>query len=598
MSAIFGIFRKSGETVAKDTLSAMRAPLAGWGTERQGVWKEGPAGLGHLLSADTPECAFERQPIVREGFALVADARIDNREELAPVLELPANASFPDSEFIFRAWLRWGEECPHHLLGDYAFAIWDLERRSLFCARDHIGARPFFYHDGPECFVFGSDLRAVLAVTEVPERANEEFVMLNCMVGAQCLTHGRTAFRDIARLRPGHVLFANSHQTKVPRYWRPDRVPRRSFSSPDEMAADLRPLLEEAVRCRLRSAGPVSAHLSGGLDSTAVTLLAKDLLKGSPHPLRQVFSWSPPFSAVPRLEEDERDRIEQICNSADLECFWTEITPDSLRTAFLERDVFREFRYAWIHELSVSEQARDRGIRTILSGWGGDEGITFPGPPHIWWELTWRGKWKDLWRGVTFRTRLDNGSRVANLLRMAFWHPLKTRLLYWTGRINLPSHFRQAASGLAPEEVPIFRKALRLTHHPRASVRAAQLWRIVGSGHLERRLESWAVLGARTGISYRYPWLDRRVLEFALALQPKCYIWDGRNRLPLRHALSDLLPGDLLQGTKPSEPALIKHHQSAMAKTPALPSTGYTLADRWIRRQRLAGKSIDKPEVT
>ena len=102
--------------------------------------------------------------------------RLDNRRDLLTALGLPAWTTLPDSRLILSAWQKWGRDCPRYLIGDFAFAIWDARQRTLFCARDHIGARPSLLRLTPERLVFASDIRGVLAVPEVSDRLDEDYV--------------------------------------------------------------------------------------------------------------------------------------------------------------------------------------------------------------------------------------------------------------------------------------------------------------------------------------------------------------------------------------------------------------------------------------
>jgi asparagine synthase (glutamine-hydrolysing) len=128
----------------------------------------------------TPESVNEKQPLTNSDatLCLTMDGRIDNRLELRRMLE---SRGFPprydtDAELVLRAYECWGEDCPNRFLGDFAFAVWDARKRQLFCARDFVGVRPFYYHRSASLFAFGSEIRSVLALETVPRRLNESRV--------------------------------------------------------------------------------------------------------------------------------------------------------------------------------------------------------------------------------------------------------------------------------------------------------------------------------------------------------------------------------------------------------------------------------------
>ncbi|HVU32716.1 MAG TPA: asparagine synthetase B, partial [Opitutaceae bacterium] len=139
--------------------------LAHWGPDATGVWAAGAIGLGHLALWTTPEAPLERAPYRLEeaDIVLTADARIDNRDELRRDLDLAAHpiGSIADAELIVRSYEKWGTDCVDRLVGDFAFALWDGRKRRLFCARDPLGVRPFFYHLDQRRFLFASQIKAI-----------------------------------------------------------------------------------------------------------------------------------------------------------------------------------------------------------------------------------------------------------------------------------------------------------------------------------------------------------------------------------------------------------------------------------------------------
>ena len=178
MSAIAGIHYLNERPVDFADLGRMVDILAHRGPDGADIWSEGSVGFGHRMLWTTPESLLEKLPLVnqRGDLVITADARIDNREELIAALSL-AECRFEkitDSHLILAAYEKWGETCPEHLLGDFAFAIWDKRNQMLFCARDHFGVRPFYYHHCPRrMFAFASEIKALLCLSEVPNRLNE-----------------------------------------------------------------------------------------------------------------------------------------------------------------------------------------------------------------------------------------------------------------------------------------------------------------------------------------------------------------------------------------------------------------------------------------
>jgi asparagine synthase (glutamine-hydrolysing) len=164
VSAITGIFHPDGRPVERATIERMVATLTHRGPDGSGAWSAGPVGLGHQMLWTTPESLHERLPFTtdRGDLTITADARIDNSDELIAVLRI-RDRQITDSQVILAAYERWGEDCPKHLIGDFAFAIWDARRQALFCARDHFGVKPFYYHHrSGRLFAFGTEMKAFL----------------------------------------------------------------------------------------------------------------------------------------------------------------------------------------------------------------------------------------------------------------------------------------------------------------------------------------------------------------------------------------------------------------------------------------------------
>ena len=192
---------------------------------------DGPVGLGHCLMRVNQEDLFERQPLVdREAeLTLVADCRIDNREELADAFGLSAAdiRDMPDSAFVLRAYKKWGEDCAEHLLGDFAFAIWDGRRRKLVLGRDHMGQRTSIYHHGKDFFAFATEIKALWALPDVPRRSGRMrgwsgFILENRTAPPD----GSYAFRLSAAAIPGGAAFGRDRPTiSSRRYWEPHAGP-------------------------------------------------------------------------------------------------------------------------------------------------------------------------------------------------------------------------------------------------------------------------------------------------------------------------------------------------------------------------------------
>ena len=601
MSAICGVF--GGHPGASPDVGAMLDALADYGAGRA-EWSDGPVRLGRRCRPDagggappperaSPEPAARIHHCREAGLALAADARLDDREALRDALGC-REAGVCDGDLILRAWRRWGPDCPNHLLGDYAFALWDARRRILFCARDHVGARPFYYARAGERFVFASAVPAVLAAPGVPDRLDDDFVAAHLThIGLDTTTH--TFFAAVRKLPPGHALTVTGDgRLRTERYWRPEDVPRVRPASDDACAQECLELCARAVRDRLRGSGPVGAHLSGGLDSSGVAVLAARELRRQGRAAPLAFTWLPDLGGgAPKPEhEPEYALVDAVARQEGLRTLHCGLGPGDV-LAMLRRDGALPGVHVHLNEEAVQRRAEALGVRVLLSGWGGDQGgVSFGGfrgwPEHL--LLT--GRWLEL---IAYLRRSHKGRSFRRLARVVLGlvHPeLPRDVRGW-----LRGRRRQ---GRAPDGrrwliAPAYRrrgKRFEPKFSRRLGTRRTQL-RMLRGGSVSERMEGWAASGAARGIEYRYPLLDRRVLEFALGLPPEQFRHGKLGRWLMRRAFDPVLPPEVCRHTSKNDPARVEAMDDAFAE--ALPMVRRELAARTVPPYR--ARYIDMPRL-
>jgi asparagine synthase (glutamine-hydrolysing) len=272
MSGIVGIVNLDGAPIDRDLLRRMTDYMAFRGPEDQKLWIDGNVGFGHTMLRTTWEAETEDQPATLDHKVwLTADARIDAREELIERLHLrgPLN----DAELILHAYDAWGEDCLTHLLGDFAFTIWDSRARRLFCARDHFGVKPFFFARIANSFIFSNTLNTLRLDARVSDSLNEIAIGDYLLFGLnQDLS--TTTFRDIQRLPAGHSLTIADNSITTRRYWTAVTSNEIRFRNHDSYVDRFTELLSSAIDDRLRT-NRVAVSMSGGLDSTSVAAIAR-----------------------------------------------------------------------------------------------------------------------------------------------------------------------------------------------------------------------------------------------------------------------------------------------------------------------------------
>ena len=564
MNSICGVWMREGG--APDGLDSVLRALPGRESDIRGTWIDGAVGLAWRGEATVEDDPAER-PLHDDGasgLAVAASARLDDRDTLCGASTSPhlQRTGRPDAALIAASYARWGRECPDRLLGDYAFAVWDGRRRRLFCARDAIGVRPFYYCLTAERFVFASDLDAVLAAPGVPGDLDEPALATRLTEGWRPLGP-RTFFKAVRKLPPGHSLVVEDGAARVVRWWRPEEAPEAPASSDEALAKAFLDLYKRAVADRVRGAGPVGVHLSGGLDSSSVAVLAARALRRDGCSAPPAFSWHPPPGNGPRTraEAAEYGLVEAVSQQEGLAVFYCSPSArDAL--AFLRRDGTRNPQKDQ-HEELVQRAAAALGVKVLLSGCGGDEGISFNGQ-GLYPQLLRAGRLGTLWRELRERYRrpfaaglteaalpLVSPGAARALMR------LRRGLRPWRSHTFINPEFARRVRPLpAPPLEPT--GVRRMQHH------------LLAFGHLAERMEDWAASGALYGIEYRYPLLDRRVLEFALGLPPEQFRRGRWGRWLMRQALASLLPAGVRWNPVDRDP--VRSDALRSAYTDALPA--------------------------
>ena len=212
MSGIAVIWNRDGRPVDRAMLMKMTASMAHRGPDAAGHWIGGSIGIGRRILHTTAESLAEEPLLLDQSgkLCLALDGRIDNRAELQTHLEADGVRlrSDTDAELVLGAYRRWGEDCVRYLLGDFAFVIWDEERKRLFCARDHLGAKPFFYTSVGKAFIAASEIQPLFAVPGVKSEPN--LTLFACYLAQKCVEFDDTIYKGIFRLPLAHRLTITS----------------------------------------------------------------------------------------------------------------------------------------------------------------------------------------------------------------------------------------------------------------------------------------------------------------------------------------------------------------------------------------------------
>ena len=384
MSGIVGILNINGSPVDRDLLSRLTDCLAFRGPDAQETWSLGPVGLGHTLLRTAEDTRPDSQPFSLDGVVVItADARIDGRAELRQKLSSHGCHDLEeatDAELILHSYLIWGEGCARHLLGDFAFAIWDGGRRQLFCARDHFGIKPYYYAQVGNCLVFSNTLNCLRLHPRVSDQLNElaigDFLLFDCNQD-----QATTTFADIRRLPPAHYLTWRQGNLRLRRYWSLPQIDRPlHYPHPQDYVEHFKVLLTQAVADRLRTRR-VGVAMSGGLDSSTVAALARNLLgrQSAPFDLR---AYSIVYDRL--IPDEERYYSGLVASALNIPIHYLPADDYHLYERFEQKDFLppqpmnHPLLVSWVDLLQLAAG----NCRVMFTGEAGD-GILYPSASYV-----------------------------------------------------------------------------------------------------------------------------------------------------------------------------------------------------------------------
>lgn len=602
MTAIAACWSVDGRLDPADAIGRMLGALRPYGPHDQRHWRDGELALGRALFRVLPEDRHDRQPLVSQcgRYALVADCRLDNREDIAAALGEPLSAvsSRSDAAWLLAAWERWGEEALDRVYGDFALLLWDRDERRLLLARDPLGRRPLFFHQANDLIAVATMPKGLHALADVPRAPNRaaaaEFLLLMPQ------DERATMWAGVERVPPGALVTLTPERVTVRHWWQPRRP--LPDGTPGAWAEELRHLLDQAVAARLRGVdGHVATQLSSGFDSAGVTATAARLMAARGGRVSA-------FTSVPASGYPPGDNPFAIRDEGPLAAATASLYPNVehvlLRTGHLspvetlDRD-FALFDQPLLNRCNMLwftaslDGARARGAPVLLTGEVGNMSLSYAGEEYLV-ELLLDRRWGDLARtarALTRRGTVRRRSIVARLLRPFLPPTIEARLR--GGRAEATSD---------PLEHAALRRDVFVADRlaERAATRGHDVhyrpWRngwdmrrwVLGrsdpGGYTKGFLAGW-------GVDVRDPTGDRRLVEFCLAAPMSEYVQDGRFRSLPRRALADRLPTAVLEARGKGVQA-IDWHVGASAARADIASEVARLAE-----DPLAAEIIDVPRL-
>lgn len=559
MRSITGIFKRLGNSFSAPSLfESIKNSINRYENKARKLILS-PIAFSHLpvsLFLDDEKNQLPLYDIPAE-LIITADARLDNRSELSDLLNL-SKGEFNDinnAQLILLAWQKWGSDCPIHLIGDYAFAIWDIKQKLIFCARDHIGARPFYYSLTFERFTFASDIEGVMSFPETSNELDEEYV--KSFLDKAAYFEDRTFFKAVCVLPPGHSLTVTQDSEKMQKYWFPENEPKVRYSKDSDYVEAAREIYVQAISDRIQTTKNIGVHLTGGLDSSSIAVLVARERRRRNLSAPFAYSWQP-LPTVASKSELEYSLIESVCRQENLIAQYCPVSAEDVLSV-LKKDIAFEPTTGTIPlELPVQRRAAQDNVRLIVSGWGGDDSLSFNGRGY-YANLFLRGHWWRLFResrNLNYPTK----SIAALLFLLCFSDRMKGLKILNARSLCIKESNKSFLHPKFKQNIKFRSSVSRET-----SVRSTLLWLWSQGTHAER-MNSWTAYGRSSGITYVYPLLDRRLMEFVIGLPPEQFVRGKWNRWIMRKVAEPFLPEEVCWNLNKDEPFRVENSMAAISR--------------------------------
>lgn len=429
---------------------------------------------------------------------------------------------------ILKLYLNFGQDFINYLNGDFSIFLYDIKKGQIYLFRDHLGIRPMCFSYENNLFWFSSDYMGLSKALYSRERINPKYIYNQLLLygipsSSISLDYLMTPSEKVFKVLPGHFVVYNKENHKQIKYWFPENLKVNNKLSFDTALKTLDLLLKDAITIRCDKRFKASSNLSGGIDSSAVAILTKKYYEKI-QPYFYGFSWTSDKRYDNDMEFDERELIKSICKKYNIIPIWTELSSNPFNK------YIKNWRFVTdlIIEQSCRQKAKELKVNLLFSGWGGDEFISYHNH-GIDSDLFLRFKWRLFFKKNNFRNpkklayALVKNVLLQNLgIKYGFVKSLHKESKYLKKITDIKwNNLNEVFSKNSPHKVQL----AFLKYH-----------------HLSERAEDLCINGYRDNVEYRYPLLDKRIIEYVLQMPSNLFFKDGYGRIMMRLIGKDLLP--------------------------------------------------------
>ncbi len=534
MSAIFGIVNKNGVAIDSAIAAKMQHTLLHRAVDGKVMVISGEVMFGHHKLIVHRRQKDEIQPIESEGLIITCDARIDNILFLIEELNLAHLPGITDPLIIAEAYAKWGKECVQYFEGEFAFAIWDKSTKTFFAATDHIGFRTFYFYENDEIFAFASEIRALSVVKTAPLIINDE-IFFEYFTN---LHHNITYDVQINSLQSAHcIVLEKNRKSDIKRYWTAGATGKYLYKEPEEWSDALRNLMVKKIEAMLDTDYQVGILLSGGLDSSFVCAIACDILNKQNKKLHAFCSVLP--ENYTGEEKDERYYIEKLDDHFDnLEVHYVTIPENVGPYTNLEKAFDRvEFPINAFHyvESAMYDEAQRWGVRSLLTGFGGDFTISHKGVGLVY-HLFMKGKFKEAWELFIIKYKQVSKTRL-----------IKTEILPYS---SLYKKMRYRVKGNEFYDfLPLKKDFLRRIIKAYNSRKPDRFENVLNKGEMGCTQSRQRKHGIAFNLEFLSPILCKEICELSFDIPCKFLSLNGLNRSWIKGGMQNMVPSEILKRT-------------------------------------------------